>query len=130
MEASPPAAFVTTRKGRPGRNDRSTNVLCGPDSQTAPAAATHNRPTLILIGWPARVQHLGRVAVRDRNRHVPVAVLVEHDVARSRVRERPRRDRIDTLAAEIELDLRPRHDPRLVGVLGVTLSAMFPNAST
>ena len=59
----------------------------------------------------ARVQHLGRVAAADREGHVPVAVLVEHDVARPRVRERPRRDGVDPLAAEIELDLHPRQCP-------------------
>ena len=56
----------------------------------------------------AHVQHLGRAAAADRDRHVPVAVLVQDDVARPRVGERARGDRVEALAAELELDLRAR----------------------
>src|SRR5688500_9645012 len=64
-----------------------------------------------------RGEQLRGVAAADRDRHVPVAVLVEDDVAAPCVRECPRRDGEDALAAEFELDLRSRHEPDLVDVL-------------
>ena len=95
------------------------------------AAASQRRPTLIRSDWPgARVQHLARVAVADRHRHVPVAVLVEHDVAGPGVGERPGGDGVEALAAELELDLRARDDPTSATCSRVTLSAMLPNEST
>ena len=63
------------------------------------------------------MQHLGCVAVADRHRHVPVAVLVEHDVARPRIGERPRGDGVEALAPELELDLRARDDAHFGHVL-------------
>ena len=51
------------------------------------------------------MQHRGGVPAVDRDRHVPVAVLVEHDVARPRVGELALRDGIDALPGQVQLDL-------------------------
>ena len=64
----------------------------------------------------ARVEHLGRVAVADRHRHLAVAVLVEHDVAPPGVREGPRRDGVIAFTPELELDLSARDDSDLSNV--------------
>ena len=52
------------------------------------------------------VKHAGRVSSRDRDRHVPVAVLVQDHVSRPGVGERPRHDRVVALAGVLELELR------------------------
>ena len=51
-----------------------------------------------------RMEHPGCAPARDRDRHVPVAVLVEDHVAWTGVRERPRHDRVVPLPGELELD--------------------------
>src|SRR5207244_10308369 len=63
------------------------------------------------------VQHLAGVAAVDRDRHRPVGVLVEDDVAAARVREGARGDDVVALAGELELDLTTGLDTRLLEVL-------------
>src|SRR6516165_11041101 len=56
------------------------------------------------------MQHPGRAPARDRDGHVPVAVLVQDHVPGARVRERPRHDRVVALARVLELETRARDE--------------------
>src|SRR4029453_639050 len=61
-------------------------------------------------------EHLGRVPVRDRDGDVLVRVLVEDDVARARVGERPRGRCVVAVDAAVELDAGAGADPRALDV--------------
>ena len=67
----------------------------------------------ILIVRPGVARSIcGRVAVRDRDRHVPIAVLVEDHVSGARVRERSRGNGVVALPRELELDAGAGDDSR------------------
>ena len=77
-----------------------------------------------------RVQRRRCGAVRDGDRHVAVAVLVEDRVAGPGVRERPRGHRVVALPEDVQLDTRPGDDADPLDVVPVRLSAMLPKLST
>jgi hypothetical protein len=62
--------------------------------------------TDLLAG--AHAEHLRGAAAADRDRDVSVGVLVEDDVAGTRVREGASRDRVVAVERDLELDRHPR----------------------
>ena len=57
-----------------------------------------------------RVEHRRSVPIRDRDRHIPVAVLEQNHVAGAGIRERASRDGVVALAGELQLDAGAGHD--------------------
>ena len=98
----------------------------GADRSRAAVGRPRTRPSrsdqdaiVIRICLPGRrMQHACR-APGDRERHVPVAVLVQDHVSRSRVRERPGHDRVVPLTGELELDAGSRDDSERLDVVAV-----------
>src|SRR5439155_18045718 len=68
----------------------------------------------------------GSAAAADRDRYVPIRVLVEDDVSRTRVGEGSGGDGVVALRAELELEPLPRHDPRLIEVRPVEVQLHVP----
>jgi hypothetical protein len=56
-------------------------------------------------------EHRSGIAAVDRDREVAVRVLVQDQVARTRVRERARGDGVVPLGPGLQLDARARDDP-------------------
>src|SRR5207253_9318008 len=71
-------------------------------------------PDLLAGG---HTEHLRRAAAVDRDRDIPVRVLVEDDVAGPRIGERPRDDGVVALEGELELHRDAGQDVRLLEVL-------------
>ena len=116
-------------RGRAPALTRRRDRVGAPVGGAAPAALLARDRDADRLSW-RRVQHARGAAARDRQRHLLVAVLVEDDVARSRVRERARHDRVVPLPCDLELDRVPDVMPSASTSSRSRLRAMFPKLST
>src|SRR5439155_22474466 len=105
--------FPHAKKRRPGRCDRAANVSLGASLYHPGGAEVTYANRVARL----RVQQRRSVPAGDRHRHVPVAVLVEDHVTRPCVAERSGGHCIVALAVVLELDARPGHDARALGVV-------------
>src|SRR5262249_32479989 len=107
-------------KGRPGRCYRAADVLwAGTLTDQRPPSRATSGSVHEVDDEPlpeADREHLRCVAVGDRDRDVPVGVLVEDDVAGPGVGERAGRTRVVPVRAELQLDPTAGDDPGLLHV--------------
>src|SRR3954470_14386434 len=75
-----------------------------------------------------RAEHRLGVAAADREREVPVGVLVQDDVARPRIRERARGDGVVPLVPDRELDWAPGLDAGAGDLLATQVELDVPEA--
>src|SRR5581483_7898488 len=73
-------------------------------------------------------EQCGGAAARDSDCGIPVAVLVEDELAVRAVGERPRSDRVVAVPTRRELDAHPRHDPDAVEMAAVEIERDVPEA--
>ena len=89
----------------------------GPTSSSQAAVLTRAAESRSSCPTPAPNISRG-VSLVDGERDVSVRVLVQDDVPAPHLGERPGRDRVVALEADLDLDARARHDPGLLQMLG------------